>query len=190
MDRGAWQATVHRVTRLRHNLATKPPPSESLICFKIIQFLRMCSVRFSRSVVSSSLRPHKSQHARPPCPMCWWEVKTLLHKKKKKILTFLNSSYISFRPFHTVPTGHWRSISLSLIFIDLFSYLLTHLPSAKSVQSSISSMVFFSSKTFFESFLFSSDDLHLLSVITTIIFKYLNLFIIATLKFLFAPSSI
>ena len=27
----------------------------------------MCSVRFSRSVVSDSLRPHESQHARPSC---------------------------------------------------------------------------------------------------------------------------
>ena len=27
-----------------------------------------CSVQFSRSVVSDSLRPHKSQHAGPPCP--------------------------------------------------------------------------------------------------------------------------
>ena len=28
----------------------------------------LSSVRFSRSVVSNSLRPHESQHARPPCP--------------------------------------------------------------------------------------------------------------------------
>ena len=28
----------------------------------------MCSVQFSRSVVSDSLRSHESQHARPPCP--------------------------------------------------------------------------------------------------------------------------
>ena len=40
--------------------------------------------QFSRSVVSSSLRPHEPQHARPPCPsptpgvhpnpcpLCWW----------------------------------------------------------------------------------------------------------------------
>ena len=28
MDRGAWQATVHRVTRVGHNLATKPPRSQ------------------------------------------------------------------------------------------------------------------------------------------------------------------
>ena len=27
MVRGAWQATVHGVARVRHDLATKPPPS-------------------------------------------------------------------------------------------------------------------------------------------------------------------
>ena len=26
MDRGAWQAAVHGVTRVGHDLATKPPP--------------------------------------------------------------------------------------------------------------------------------------------------------------------
>ena len=26
MDRGAWQPTVHGVARVRHDLATKPPP--------------------------------------------------------------------------------------------------------------------------------------------------------------------
>ena len=26
VDRGAWQATVHGVTRVVHNLVTKPPP--------------------------------------------------------------------------------------------------------------------------------------------------------------------
>ena len=31
-------------------------------------FLRFSSVQFSCSVVSDSLRPHESQHARPPCP--------------------------------------------------------------------------------------------------------------------------
>ena len=29
---------------------------------------RCCSVQFSRSIVSDSLWPHGSQHARPPCP--------------------------------------------------------------------------------------------------------------------------
>ena len=27
MDRGAWQATVHEVVRVGHDLATKPPPT-------------------------------------------------------------------------------------------------------------------------------------------------------------------
>ena len=27
MDRGAWQAIVHGVARIRHDLATKPPPN-------------------------------------------------------------------------------------------------------------------------------------------------------------------
>ena len=31
-------------------------------------FFNFSSVQFSRSVVSDSLRPHESQHARPPCP--------------------------------------------------------------------------------------------------------------------------
>jgi len=26
MDRGAWRATVHGVTRVEHDLVTKPPP--------------------------------------------------------------------------------------------------------------------------------------------------------------------
>ena len=31
-------------------------------------FSKFSSVQFSYSVVSDSLRPHESQHARPPCP--------------------------------------------------------------------------------------------------------------------------
>ena len=30
--------------------------------------LELCSVQFSYSVISDSLRPHEPQHARPPCP--------------------------------------------------------------------------------------------------------------------------
>ena len=35
---------------------------------QILQEDRFSSVQCSRSVVSNSLRPHESQHARPPCP--------------------------------------------------------------------------------------------------------------------------
>ena len=38
----------------------------SLISLSV--FSLFSSVQFSRSVVSDSLRPHESQHARPPCP--------------------------------------------------------------------------------------------------------------------------
>ena len=31
MDRGAWQATVHGVTRVRHDLASKPLPRPVLL---------------------------------------------------------------------------------------------------------------------------------------------------------------
>ena len=35
---------------------------------KVKRMIIECSVQFSRSVVSNSLRLHESQHARPPCP--------------------------------------------------------------------------------------------------------------------------
>ena len=34
----------------------------------LLDLVQFSSVQFSRSVVSNSLRPHESQHARPPCP--------------------------------------------------------------------------------------------------------------------------
>ena len=42
----------------------------SIVCQNLKEFYAysICmSVQFSRSVVSNSLRPHESQHARPPC---------------------------------------------------------------------------------------------------------------------------
>ena len=33
----------------------------------ILSFSQFSSVQFSHSVVSDSLRPHETQHARPPC---------------------------------------------------------------------------------------------------------------------------
>ena len=34
----------------------------------LLMKVQFSSVQFSRSVMSDSLRPHESQHARPPCP--------------------------------------------------------------------------------------------------------------------------
>ena len=38
------------------------------VCKEAIKLKWSLSIQFSRSVVSNSLRPHESQHARPPCP--------------------------------------------------------------------------------------------------------------------------
>ena len=36
--------------------------------YSLDETIDLSSVQFSRSVMSDSLRPHESQHARPPCP--------------------------------------------------------------------------------------------------------------------------
>ena len=36
MDRGAWQATVHGISRVEHDLATKPPP-KGLNVFNVVK---------------------------------------------------------------------------------------------------------------------------------------------------------
>ena len=40
----------------------------SRVPYSSVPNLNFSSVQFSRSVVSDSLQPHESQHARPPCP--------------------------------------------------------------------------------------------------------------------------
>ena len=54
---------------------SKPPGKPSHVCARYIFKYFICvmsplhySVQLSYSVVSDSLRPHESQHARPPCP--------------------------------------------------------------------------------------------------------------------------
>ena len=36
MDRIAWQATIHEVARVRHNLATKPPTSDNTVTLSLL----------------------------------------------------------------------------------------------------------------------------------------------------------
>ena len=44
------------------------PKQNNTYSCTIEQWLKYVSVQFSCSVLSDSLRPHESQHARPPCP--------------------------------------------------------------------------------------------------------------------------
>ena len=65
--------------------------------------VRMCrkgnqfhSVQFSRSVVSDSLRPHESQHARPPCPSPSPGVHSDSHPSSQWCHPAISSSVIPF----------------------------------------------------------------------------------------------
>ena len=66
MDRGAWQATVHGVAK-----SWTQQSNFTFTFSRLIQWFLSASAQFSQfslSVVSDPLRPHESQHARPPCP--------------------------------------------------------------------------------------------------------------------------
>ena len=67
-DRGAWQATIHGVTKSlirlkqlsRHTCKIQKLANKTMFYFS--------SVQFSHSVMSDSLWLHELQRARPPCP--------------------------------------------------------------------------------------------------------------------------
>ena len=47
-----------------HSIIEGMPESRA---FNLISWVKYCTVQFSRSVVTDSLRPHGLQHSRPPC---------------------------------------------------------------------------------------------------------------------------
>ena len=61
LDREAWCAVIHGVAKSRTRLS-------NFTFFPSLSSVQFSSFHFSRSVVSDSLQPHESQHARPPCP--------------------------------------------------------------------------------------------------------------------------
>ena len=58
-----------------------------------------CSVQFSRSVVSDSLRPHESQHARPSCPSPTPGVHPDSHPSSQWCHPAILSSFVPFSSF-------------------------------------------------------------------------------------------
>ena len=48
MDRGAWRPTVRGITRVRHDLATKPPPPGKINTCSLCKYLK--GSNFSSSV--------------------------------------------------------------------------------------------------------------------------------------------
>ena len=65
---------------------------KSSIYYTIIKY----SVQFSRSVVSDSLWPHESQHARPPCPSPTPGVHSDLRPSSQWCHTAISSSVVPF----------------------------------------------------------------------------------------------
>ena len=65
------------------------------------------SVQFSRSVVSDSLRPHESQHSRPPCPSSTPGVHSDSHPSSKWCHPAISSSVI---PFSSCPQSPPASV--------------------------------------------------------------------------------
>ena len=82
---------------------TKKKLNDSKLRFWIIS-----SVQFSQSVVSSSLRPHESQHARPPCPSAAPGVHSNSHPLSQWCHPAISSSVI---PFSSCPQSLPASLS-------------------------------------------------------------------------------
>ena len=78
----------------------------------------LSSVQFSHSVVSDSLRPHESQHARPPCPSPTPRVHSNSH-----------------------PSSQWCHPAISSSVVPFFSCPQT-LPASKSFPMSVSEFIF------------------------------------------------
>ena len=80
---------------------SKPPGKPNYTPVKVlknkIKFVTWCqSVQFSRSVMSDSLQPHESQHARPPCPSPTPQVHPNPYPLSQWCHTAISSSVVPF----------------------------------------------------------------------------------------------
>ena len=73
--------------------------------------LAFSSVHFSYSVMSNSLRPHESQHARPPCPSSTPRVHSDSHPSSQWYHLVISSSVV---PFSSCPQSFPASESLPM----------------------------------------------------------------------------
>ena len=78
--------------------------------------VQISSVQFSHSVVSDSLQPHKSQHARPPCPSPTPRVHSDSRPSSPWCHPTISSSVVSFSSYsQSLPTS--KSFPMSQLFI-------------------------------------------------------------------------
>ena len=69
----------------------------------ILLIIQLSSVQFSHSVMSDSLRPHESQHARPPCPSPTPRVYSNSHPSSQWCHPAISSSVIPFSSCPPIP---------------------------------------------------------------------------------------
>ena len=127
MNRGAWQAIVHRPTRVRRVLTTKPTSPHTIESQSV------------QSVVSSSLQPHGLQHTRPACPsptsrvysnscpLCRWCHPTILSfviPFSSCLLSFPASGYFQRSQFFTIRWPNYWNISFSISPSNEYSGLI------------------------------------------------------------------
>ena len=62
----SWQCSI--IVSICTKFQSKVDEHQETVIFQRCFALNLGSVQFSCSVVSDSLRPHESKHARPPCP--------------------------------------------------------------------------------------------------------------------------
>ena len=85
---------------------------DSTWIFLLFLIFLICSVQFSQSVVSDSLRPHDSQHARPPCPSPSPGVHSDSHPLSRWCHPAISSSVIPFSSCpQCLPTSEFSSES-------------------------------------------------------------------------------
>ena len=94
--------------------------------------LQFSSVQFSRSVVSNSLRPHESQHARPPCPSPSPGVHSNSRPSSQWCHPAISSSVVPFLPAPN-PSQHqslfqWVNSSHEVAKLLEFQLLASFLP--------------------------------------------------------------
>ena len=89
--------------------------SEGTIINPKLYFLHLSSVQFSRSVVSDSLWPHESQHARPPCPSPTPGVHSESRLSSQWCHPAISSSVVSFSSYpQSLPAS--QSFPMSQLF--------------------------------------------------------------------------
>ena len=87
------------------------------------------SVQFSHSVLSNSLRPHESQHARPPCPSPTPRVHSDSHPSSHWCHPAISSSVIPFSCPQSLPASESFESTLRMRWLKYWNFSFSIIPS-------------------------------------------------------------